>query len=102
MSSLRIDDVLARTLPACDVGMVKVMILGKIITGDGSKLSIFNWLKRETGISDMTGIGTSSLKVQDFYRVLGSIPYYQRSIDSKWFRYHHTDSRMYLYDITGT
>ncbi|MDR0683190.1 MAG: hypothetical protein LBG15_15315 [Dysgonamonadaceae bacterium] len=50
----------------------------------------------------MTGVDTESLKVQDLYRVLGSIPYYQESIDRKWFRYHHTASRMYLYDITST
>lgn len=101
MHSLRIDDVLSRTLPACNVGIVKAMILGKIITG-GSKLSIFNWLKRETHIANLAGVDTTSLQVSDIYRVLGSIPYYQSSIDSKWFRYHHTSSRMYLYDITST
>jgi transposase len=101
MNNLHIDEVLSRTLPSCNVGIVKAMILGKIITG-GSKLSIFNWLKRETGIADIIGVDTTSLKVQDLYRVLGSIPYYQQLIDNKWFHYHHTASRIYLYDITST
>jgi hypothetical protein len=101
MSDLHIDDVLTRTLPPCNVGIVKAMILGKIITG-GSKLSIFNLLKRETVIADITGVDTTSMKVQELYRVLGFSPYYQRSIDSKWFRYHHNVNRMYLYDITST
>jgi transposase len=101
MDSLRIGDVLARTLPPGNVGMVKAMILGKIITG-GSKLSISSWLKRAPETAAMTGVDTASLKVQELYRVLGAIPYYQQSIDRKWFRYHHTASRMYLYDITST
>ncbi|MDR0612581.1 MAG: IS1634 family transposase [Dysgonamonadaceae bacterium] len=101
MKDSHIDEVLSRTLPSCNVGLVKAMILGKIITG-GSKLSIFNWLNRETDIANLSGVDTTSLKVKDLYRVLGSIPYYQQTIDSKWFRYHHTSSRMYLYDITST
>jgi transposase len=101
MQDLRIDELLSRTLPACNVGIVKAMILGKIATG-GSKLSIFSWLKREPHIAAIAGVDTTSLKVADIYRVLGSIPYYQPSIDSKWFRCHHTSSRMYLYDITST
>jgi hypothetical protein len=89
MNSLHIGDILSRTLPSCNTGIVKAMILGKIITG-GSKLSIFNWLKIETETADMSGVDTASLKVSDLYRVLGSLPHYQQSIDKKWFRCHHT------------
>jgi transposase len=101
MNSLHINDILSRTFPSNNVGAIKAMILGKNITG-GSKLSIFNWLKREAAIAKLTGVDTVSLKVADMYRILGSIPYYQQSIDRKWFHYHHKGSRMYLYDITGT
>ena len=102
MKLLRIDELLDKQLPAQVATHVKAMILGKIITG-GSKLSIFNWLKRESYSSQLLKIESNGLKVDDLYRSLGQLPVYQKKIQRKWFQYHHGNTRqIYLYDITST
>ena len=102
MKQLRIDELFDKQLPAQVATHAKAMILGKIITG-GSKLSIFNWLKRESYSSQLLKIESNGLKVDDLYRSLGQLPDYQKKIQRKWFQYHHGNTRqIYLYDITST
>jgi transposase len=102
MQQLRIDEVLRKTLPVGHVSLVESMILGKLITG-GSKLSIYNWLKRESYIADLLGLTMKGMKVDNLYESLGVLPYYQKKIDKKWFQYHKASSkRIFLYDITST
>ena len=102
MKLLRIDELFDKQLLSQMATHVKAMILGKIITG-GSKLSIFNWLKRERYSSQLLKIESDGLKVDDLYRSLGQLPVYQKKIQRKWFQYHHGNTRqIYLYDITST
>ena len=102
MKLLRIDELFDKQLSSQMATHVKAMILGKIITG-GSKLSIFNWLKRESYSSQLLQIESKGLKVDDLYRSLGQLPAYQKKIQRKWFQYHHGNTRqIYLYDITST
>jgi transposase len=102
MKQLRIDEVLSKTIPAQHVPLIESMILGKLITG-GSKLSIYNWLQRESYAIDLLGIKLDKLKVDDLYNSLGVLPHYQKKIEKKWFQYHKASTRrIFLYDITST
>ena len=102
MKQLRIDEVLEKTLPPSDVLPVKAMLLGKLITA-GSKLCIFNWLKREQGICKLLGLDMKGRKVEQFYASLGQLCLHQAKIEKKWFRYHQSSKRrVYLYDLTST
>jgi transposase len=102
MKQLRIDEVLRKTIPAGHVSLVESMILGKLITGR-SKLSIYNWLQRESYVADLLGITMEGMKVDNLYNSLGVLPHYQKKIDKKWFQYHKASSqRIFLYDITST
>ena len=102
MHTLRIDEVLEKVLPMEDATLIKAMLIGKIITG-GSKLFIYNWLKRESGICDIFGLSMSGRKVDDLYRALGKLSAFQGKIEKKWFRYHKgSQRRIYLYDITSS
>jgi transposase len=99
---LRIDQVLEKTLSKSDAALVKAMLVGKIITG-GSKLCIYNWLKRETAVCKILGLNMDDYKVDHFYSSLGQMYLEQPKIEKKWFRYHNgSRRRVYLYDLTST
>jgi transposase len=102
MKQLRIDEALDKTLSEADALLVKAMLIGKIVTG-GSKLCIFNWLRREKEISKLLGLDMTGRKVDQFYYSLGQLWLHQPKIEKKWFRYHKGSSRrIYLYDLTST
>ena len=78
------------------------MIVGKVLT-KGSKLHIFNWIKRNKFIADKLSIDIESLKLEDLYFELGEFSRAQDIVERKWNVYHkyrHQD--IYLYDITST
>ena len=66
MKQLRIDQVLEKTLSESDATLVKAMLLGKIVTG-GSKLCIYNWLRREKGVCNMLGLSMNRRKIDHLY-----------------------------------
>jgi len=103
LGELRIDEALEKVLPLEEALLIKAMIIGKIITG-GSKLCIFNWLKRESAVTaELPGIDMTGYRVDDLYKALGQISKHQPQIEKKWFRYHRgSQRRIYLYDITGS
>ena len=102
LQSLRIDELLEKSLSPEDAALVKAMIIGKIITG-GSKLCIFNWLHRESAICELLGIDMTGRTVDELYSSLGQLHSHQLKIEKKWFRYHKgIQRRIYLYDITST
>ena len=102
LHKLRIDGSLEKVLSPDDALLIKAMIIGKIITG-GSKLFIFNWLVRESGICKLLGLDVSDRTVTDLYGSLGQLPVHQPKIGKKWFRYHKgSQRRIYLYDITSS
>jgi len=102
MKQLRIDQALEKTLSESDALWVKAMLIGKLITG-GSKLGIFNWLKREGGICKLLGVEMTGKKVDQLYYSLGQLWLHQPKIEKKWFRYHQgAKRRIYLYDLTST
>ena len=99
---LRIDETLEKVLQPDDALLIKAMIIGKIITG-GSKLCIFNWLARESGIRKILNLDMSGRTVTDLYGSLGRLHGHQLKIEKKWFRYHKgSQRRIYLYDITSS
>jgi len=99
---LRIDEVLEKVLPPEDALLVKAMLIGKIVTG-GSKLCIYNWLVRESAISELLGLDMTKYKVDRFYSSLGQLQNHQLRIEKKWFRYHKgAQRRIYLYDVTSS
>jgi transposase len=102
MRELRIDEALEKVLPPEDAALVKSMIIGKIMTA-GSKLCIYNWLLRESGICKLLGLDMAGRKVDDLYASLGQLSKHQTGIEKKWFRYHKgARRRIYLYDITSS
>jgi transposase len=78
------------------------MIIGKIVT-KGSKLHIFNWIKRNNYLPDLLNIDIKNLKLDDLYSQLSELSIMQPKIEKKWNVYHknrHDD--IYLYDITSS
>src|SRR5208283_3153032 len=69
MKRLRITEVLEKVLGE-DAKYVKLMIIGKIITR-GSKLSIYNWIKRNEAIGKKLEIDLKTLELKKIYSVLG-------------------------------
>lgn len=101
MKRLRIDETLEKTYMG-KVNIIKLMIIGKIITR-GSKLQIFNWIKRNDLIAKILSIDTKSLKVDDLYFELGELSWVQDKVERKWNLYHkHKTNDIYLYDITSS
>lgn len=101
MNKLRISQAFEKILPE-QASLLKAMIIGKIITR-GSKLGIFNWLKRNDNICTKLGVDIENTKVDDLYYALAQSSYSQEKIERKWFLYNkakHTE--IYLYDITST
>ena len=101
MDSLRISETLDKTF-GLKANIIKLMIIGKIVT-KGSKLHIFNWIKRNNYLSEQLNIDIKNLKVDDLYYELGELSRMQSKIEKKWNLYHrkrHKD--IYLYDITSS
>lgn len=101
LDNLRISQTLEKTLPQ-QAAILKAIIIGKIITR-GSKLGIFNWLKRNEMICAKLGVDIKKLKVDDLYLALAQASYSQKDIERKWFVYNKAKHKeVYLYDITST
>ncbi len=101
MNKLRISEVLDKTY-GVKSNLIKLMIIGKIITR-GSKLEIFNWIKRNQYLAQKLSIDIDSLKVDDLYYELGELSRLQTKIEKKWNVYHRKRHKnIYLYDITST
>jgi len=101
MDKLRISETLDKAYSG-RANIIKLLIIGKIVTR-GSKLHIFNWIKRNQYLAEQLRIDISSLKVDDLYFELGELSIVQSKIEKKWNLYHrkrHND--IYLYDITSS
>ncbi len=101
MDRLRITETLEKAY-GHKANIIKLMIIGKIVTR-GSKLHIFNWIKRNDYISERLGIDMQAIKLDDLYFELGELSRIQAKIEKKWNVYHrkrHND--IYLYDITSS
>ena len=100
MQRLRITEVLEKVFGE-RANIVRLMIIGKIVTR-GSKLCIFNWIKRNEVIAKKLGIDLSTLKLETLYDVLGDLSNIQTRIERKWNIYHKVEKdEVYLYDITS-
>ncbi|MDA3890537.1 MAG: IS1634 family transposase [Salinivirgaceae bacterium] len=83
-------------------GLIKLMIVGKIIT-KGSKLAIFNWVKRNPLYANLLGVDLSNLSVDDLYDALTEATNIQGKLERKWGVYHKTKfNEIFLYDITSS
>ena len=101
MENLRMSEVFEKIMPQ-QASLLKGLIIGKIITR-GSKLGIFNWLKRNEFISAKLGIDLQNKKVDDLYSVLGYASFMQNKLERKWNLYRKSKNKeIYLYDITST
>ena len=101
MDRLRISETLEKAFGS-KTNIIKLMIIGKIAT-KGSKLHIYNWIKRNSYVSERLGIDVNTLKLDDLYFELGEFSRMQAKIEKKWNIYHrkrHKD--IYLYDITSS
>lgn len=101
MDKLRITEVLEKTFPG-QSKFVRLMIIGKIVTR-GSKLCIYNWIKRNEIIAKKLDIDIATLKLETLYETLGDLSHIQSKIERKWNLYHRTEKdEIYLYDITSS
>ncbi|GAH63214.1 unnamed protein product, partial [marine sediment metagenome] len=102
LDSLRISKVFD-TLMLKQSALVKLMIIGKIITR-GSKLSIYNWIRRNQPIAMQLGLDIKTLKLDDLYSTLADLSNLQPKIEHKWAIYHKNKNEedIFLYDITST
>jgi len=101
MEQLRISQTLEKVLPK-QASILKAIIIGKIVTR-GSKLGIYNWLKRNKEICSRLGVDIENTKVDDLYSALGQASLMQEKIERKWFLYNKDKHKeVYLYDITST
>ncbi len=69
MDRLRITETLEKSYGSKS-NIIMLMIIGKIAT-KGSKLHIYNWIKRNSYVSERLGIDTKTLKLDDLYSELG-------------------------------
>lgn len=101
MDRLRITEVLEKIIGE-QAKFVRLMIIGKIVTR-GSKLCIYNWIKRNEFIAKKLGIDIATLKLDTLYETLGDLSYLQNRIERKWNLYHKAErDEIYLYDITSS
>ena len=101
MDRLRITEVLEKTFPD-RAKFVRLMIIGKIVTR-GSKLCIFNWIKRNEAIAKKLDIDLTTLKLETLYETLSDLSNIQSKIERKWNLYHKSETdEIYLYDITSS
>jgi len=70
MTKLRISQTIEKVLPAQQAALLKATIIGKIIT-KGSKLGIYNWLRRNKNICSQLGVDIEQTKVEHLYSALG-------------------------------
>jgi len=101
MDKLRISQTLEKVLPG-QAAILKAIIIGKIVTR-GSKLGIYNWLKRNNNICSRLGVDIENTKVDDLFSALTRASNLQEKIERKWFLYNKDKHKeVYLYDITST
>ena len=101
MKDFRITETLEKSFRG-NSNIIQLLIIGKIITR-GSKLQIFNWIKRNSYIADVLSINLSTLKLDDLYSELGDFSNQQNKIEKKWNVYHRKKHKnIFLYDITST
>jgi len=101
MDRLRITETLDKAYGA-KANIIKLMIIGKIVT-KGSKLHIFNWIKRNNYLAEQLNIDKKNLKLDDLYFELGELSRLQPKIEKKWNVYHkNRHGNIYLYDITSS
>jgi len=101
MNKLRISQTFEKTIPK-QASLIKAMIIGKIVTR-GSKLGIYNWLKRNENICTKLGVDIENTKVDDLYYALAQSSYSKDKIERKWFLYNKAKhAEIFLYDITST
>lgn len=102
MDKLRISETLHKSYRG-NVNLIKLMIVGKVLTS-GSKLEIFNWIKRNEYIAEQLSVDLSQLKkVDQLYHELGELSNLQERVERKWAVYHKpTHKDVFLYDITST
>ena len=101
MNRLRITETLDKTYSS-KANIIKLMIIGKIVTR-GSKLRIFNWIKRNNYLTEQLNIDIKNLKLEDLYFELGELSRMQSKIEKKWNIYHKKRHKnIYLYDITSS
>jgi len=101
MDRLRITETLEKSYGSKS-NIIMLMIIGKIAT-KGSKLHIYNWIKRNSYVSERLGIDTKTLKLDDLYFELGEFSRMQSKIEKKWNVYHRKrHNNIYLYDITSS
>ena len=101
MDRLRITETLDKTF-GLKANIIKLMIIGKIVT-KGSKLHIFNWIKRNNYLPELLNIDIKNIKLDDLYSELSELSIMQSKVEKKWNLYHrkrHKD--IYLYDITSS
>ncbi len=101
LNRLRISEVFDKVMPK-ESSIVKMLIIGKIMTR-GSKLAIFNWIKRNPFYAEELAIDLNTLKLQDIYDTVGLTTVYQTQIEKKWNLYNKSkNSEIFLYDITSS
>lgn len=101
MDRLRITETLDKAYGSKS-NIIKLMIIGKIIT-KGSKLHIYNWIKRNSYVSERLGIDVETLKLDNLYFELGEFSRMQARVEKKWNVYHSKRHKnIYLYDITSS
>ena len=102
MEELKINSILEKSLPDSIVSLVKIMIVG-ILISTNSKLGILNWLRREDFVAKIFGVEGKKLTEKDFYNALTVLNLHKSEIEKKWFRQHNFQSNsIYLYDITSS
>ncbi|MCK5537517.1 MAG: IS1634 family transposase, partial [Bacteroidales bacterium] len=101
MDRLRITETLSK-VSGLKANIIKLMIIGKIAT-KGSKLHIFNWIKRNNYLPELLNIDIKNLKLDDLYSELGELSRMQSKIEKKWNVYHRKRHKnIYLYDMTSS
>lgn len=101
LNRLRISDVFDKIMPK-ESAIIKMLIIGKIMTR-GSKLAIFNWIKRNPFYAKELSIDLKTLKLQDIYDTVGLTTVYQTKIEKKWNLYNKSkNNEIFLYDITSS
>ncbi|MEA1875069.1 MAG: IS1634 family transposase [Bacteroidota bacterium] len=101
MNRLRITETLDKTF-GFNANIIKLMIIGKIVT-QGSKLQIFNWIKRNNYLPELLNIDIKNLKLDDLYSQLSDLSIMQTKVEKKWNLYHRNRHKdIYLYDITSS
>ena len=101
MNRLRINETIEKAYRG-KANLIKLMIVGKVLTR-GSKLHIFNWIKRNKFVAEKLSVETENLKLEDLYFELGEFSRMQNVVERKWNIYHKSrHQEVYLYDITST